>query len=180
MKTPLELGDILKAARLDQKLELAELAARTGLPEKYLEALERGAHEELPGRAYARIYYLNYARALKLDHEGLMQSWPQQTVRPAESLPPNAPRGTRRLFVWLGLPIAALAVWGLFRDPVPVSQRADEKPDELQQAPALSFDTTAGGEDSMISASLTGAAVVDSFLEGAPIVAVRTPRKPMH
>lgn len=162
MKTPLELGDILKAARLEQKLELPELSARTGLPEKYLEALERGAHEELPGRAYARIYYLNYARALKLDHEGLMQSWPQQAVRPAESLPPRATRGKWRLFVWLGLPIAALAIWGLFRGPAPVRQRAVEEPDGLKPAPAYSFDTTAGGQDSMFPDSMAEAGAVDS------------------
>jgi len=137
MKTPLELGEILKAARVQQNLNLAELSLRTGLPEKYLHALERGAHDELPGRAYARIYYLNYARALKLDYEGLMQAWPQPT-RPPE--PAVVQRGWG-MFVWLGIPIAALAIWGIFRGAAPVTERGTESAATSRAEPKISADS---------------------------------------
>ena len=96
MKTPIELGQILKAARLEKNLELSDLSVKIGLPEHYLAALESGEHDRLPGRAYARIYYLNYARELNLDPDELMRSWPQPK-QSSEPVPARRSRSAGRL-----------------------------------------------------------------------------------
>jgi cytoskeletal protein RodZ len=73
-----ELGARLRTAREKKKLGIAQLAQTTGLPERYLEALEAGDLTPLPGRAYARMYFSTYARALDLDSERLLLEWPQE------------------------------------------------------------------------------------------------------
>jgi len=171
MKSPLELGEILKAEREKQQLELGELSVRTGLPEKYLMALERGTHDELPGRAYARIYYLNYARALRLDSESLMLEWPQPVSRaPETSQGKPARKGTA--FIWLGLPLVALALWGIFRGTATISERAVGTEAPVKTSTELFSDSAADHEvpaagDSMSSASeIVGG--VDSMGETIP------------
>jgi len=93
MKNYQELGAILQEARRKQNLQISDLSKKTGLPEKYLAALEAGSFDRLPGKAYARIYFLNYARALGLDTETLMLDWPHpvRAEEPALLVPPHNP-----------------------------------------------------------------------------------------
>lgn len=62
-----EAARLLVAARRRQKLTLAELAARTGIPRPKLEALEVGDFSVFAAEVYGRGAYLTYARALGID-----------------------------------------------------------------------------------------------------------------
>ena len=75
-----DLGARLREARTEQNLQRAELAERTGLPERYLEALETGDMSALPNEVYARIYFFSYARELGLNTEELLLEWPEPDV----------------------------------------------------------------------------------------------------
>ena len=56
----------LKEARLQKKLTLEEAAVSTKIKPQFLEAIERGAYNELPSPAYARGFVRNYAEFLGL------------------------------------------------------------------------------------------------------------------
>jgi hypothetical protein len=60
-------GAILRAARLEQRLELSHIAAETRIPLRHLEAIEGDAFEALPSRAYAIGFARSYARVLGLN-----------------------------------------------------------------------------------------------------------------
>jgi cytoskeleton protein RodZ len=61
------VGEKLRAARLDQGLELAELSARTKISAKFLAALENDDRQSIPGGFFYRNWVQQYARALSLD-----------------------------------------------------------------------------------------------------------------
>jgi len=61
------LGETLRLARESRGKTVADLSDEMGLPEPYLQALEKGDMASLPGLTYARIYFINYARTLGLD-----------------------------------------------------------------------------------------------------------------
>jgi cytoskeletal protein RodZ len=121
MSSDEELGACLRDARTAKEMKIADLAQETGLPERYLEALEAGRFGELPDKAYARIYFANYARVLGLDTESLMLQWPDPTGLVA---PPT--ESHRRRMPWWGLPAVALLLvvaWA-----VTVVLRSDREP----------------------------------------------------
>ena len=62
-------GDRLRQAREKEGLELDHIAAETRIPIRHLEAIEDGAFDELPSRAYAIGFARNYARAVGLDEQ---------------------------------------------------------------------------------------------------------------
>jgi cytoskeletal protein RodZ len=113
MKTSKELGVVLQEARKKQGLDVSGLAKRTGLPEKYLVALEAGQPELLPGEAYARIYYLNFARALKLDGDALLDEWPgSEPLRVVEA--PEPKKKSPWLWRIVGLVVIVAALLFMF------------------------------------------------------------------
>lgn len=60
-------GDRLRAAREAQGLSLADVAARTRVTQRYLEAIELGRPEDLPSSTYAVGFAKAYARAVGED-----------------------------------------------------------------------------------------------------------------
>ena len=61
------VGEQLRAARLDQGLELTELSARTKIGPKFLAAIEADDRQTIPGGFFYRNWVGQYARALSLD-----------------------------------------------------------------------------------------------------------------
>ena len=57
-------GTILRRARSQQGLELAELAARIKINRKYLEAMEADNWKNLPGGFFYKSFVRQYAGAL--------------------------------------------------------------------------------------------------------------------
>lgn len=60
------LEQLLKEARIKRKLTLEEAAIATKIKPHFLEAIERGAYDELPSPAYAKGFVRNYAEFLGL------------------------------------------------------------------------------------------------------------------
>jgi cytoskeletal protein RodZ len=64
---PATVGEKLRAAREAQNLDLPEIAARTRIPQRHLEAIEKGNYAGLPSITYALGFAKAYARAVGAD-----------------------------------------------------------------------------------------------------------------
>lgn len=61
------IGAALKAARLGQNLDIADIAKKTRITQRHLVSLEEGNFSTLPGKTYVVGFVKSYARALDLD-----------------------------------------------------------------------------------------------------------------
>ncbi|MBM3928313.1 MAG: helix-turn-helix domain-containing protein [Sphingomonadales bacterium] len=71
IETPKRPGDRLRAARDAQGLSLADIAARTRIPQRHLESIETGTYQSLPSQTYAMGFARAYARAVGVDEVAL-------------------------------------------------------------------------------------------------------------
>jgi cytoskeleton protein RodZ len=69
-----ELGQYLKEVRQSLKIPLEQAASELNIRKSYLEALERGAWEELPGTAYGRGYLRQYVGYLGISVPEIMDT----------------------------------------------------------------------------------------------------------
>jgi len=113
------LGEILRQARERQGLTLDEVARRTRIPRRHLEALERNSLAGIPPGMYQRAEVRAYADAVGLDPQlalvalGRAQATPPRAadVRPPQ--PVSAPRRqTRRRgrLTWITVVVLAVVV----------------------------------------------------------------------
>jgi cytoskeleton protein RodZ len=79
-----QLGRSLKNARLEKKLELAAVGRELHIRTHYLEALEEGALDTLPGDAFIGGYVGRYAKFLGLNAEEMLIAY-----RHLGALPPR-------------------------------------------------------------------------------------------
>ena len=84
-----EIGNLLRSAREKRNVTLDEVAAATCIKVTYLDALEQGNYNALPGPAYVTGFLRNYARYLGLHPDDVVQDYyavrpiPQPTVKAA-------------------------------------------------------------------------------------------------
>lgn len=116
-------GTMLAEARAAAKLDLAEVSARTRIPQRHLAAIEAGEYARLPSRTYAVGFSRTYARTLGLDEktvtdqvrldlaEGDPQGGPQ---RPDRFEPGDPARVPSRRLAWLSALAVVLLVVGAF------------------------------------------------------------------
>lgn len=71
---PAHVGERLADARRALNLTLPDIASRTRIPVRHLEAMEAGTFASLPGRTYAIGFGKAYARAVDLPEEEIAQS----------------------------------------------------------------------------------------------------------
>ena len=111
-------GERLRRAREDAGLSLADITARTRIPERHLTSIEQGDFAALPARTYAVGFSRTYARALGLDAEEIVAAVrselggvePDSDSRPAATFEPGDPaRVPSSGIVWLGV-LAAIGV----------------------------------------------------------------------
>lgn len=67
MDTIKSLGDRLRQERERQGLTIEDIAQKTYIRKKYLEAIESGDHSDLPGEVYVKGFLRSYAEALGLN-----------------------------------------------------------------------------------------------------------------
>lgn len=90
-----ELGEQLKYARQEKNISLDEIQTVTKIQKRYLEAIENGDFDKLPGSFYIKAFIKSYAEAVGLDYEALMEQYEHElpeTSQPVESLPPRNTR----------------------------------------------------------------------------------------
>lgn len=124
-KAPLTASERLRAAREAKGLTIADIAARTRITVRHVEALDRGDLAALPGRPYVLGFVRNYARVVGLDEaelatlaRGEMDAGvPRPAPRVVHQFDVDDPSKTpSRLLTWLALAlcVGVLAVGGVF------------------------------------------------------------------
>lgn len=117
-----ELGAILLEARTERGLSLEELSERTKIRVDYLQAVEQGKPEVIPGEVYYRAFVRSYAREVGLNADELlaqyeMRRMPLETAEERASLRQRraVARRRRRLriisFAAAAILLAGLAYW---------------------------------------------------------------------
>lgn len=97
-----ELGACLREAREARGHTLAEAASATRILPKYLQALEDGDYEQLPGDVYARGFIRNYAQFLDLPADELIQQYRVERGQPTDRIrvmPAAVPPRTRSCLI---------------------------------------------------------------------------------
>lgn len=93
-----QLGARFREAREARGLTLAEAAAGTRIVIRYLQALEEGDFEQLPGDVYTRGFIRNYAQFLDLPADELMALYRRERGAPTDKIkvvPAAVPPRTR-------------------------------------------------------------------------------------
>ena len=118
-QTAIRPGERLRAAREALGLDLTEIAARTRIPQRHLEAIEQGTYSGLPSITYATGFAKAYARAVDADEVAIardVRAELGQIERPAVTpeYPLQEPsRAAPGGVVWLGVIVAVLLVAGI-------------------------------------------------------------------
>src|SRR3990170_2591108 len=69
------IGDTLREARMRQRLDIADVEARTKIRAKYLRALENEEFGMLPGPTFVKTFLRTYAEMLGLDPHVLVEAY---------------------------------------------------------------------------------------------------------
>ncbi len=118
---PSSVGERLHAARIDAGLDLNDIATKTRVPMRHLEAIERSDYASLPSSTYALGFARQYARALGLNEVELARELRVELGRapleaneatPYEPLDPS--RVPSRLLAWTAAGIAVALLVGYF------------------------------------------------------------------
>lgn len=146
-----ELGLRLKNARAEKNLSLEELQSTTKIQKRYLEAIEEGNLDILPGHFYARAFVKSYADAVGIDPEILFEEYAselptanKQVVEIPARVQQRKLRGTkktRRFLALLPLVVVVvfiisifIGVWLVLQDNTALDDRNQE---EQAQSPAV-------------------------------------------
>lgn len=70
-----DIGDYLREVRESLGLDTRDIGMRLNIRAKYLDALEEGRIDALPGKIYARGYLQNYAEFLGIDKEEIAEAF---------------------------------------------------------------------------------------------------------
>jgi cytoskeletal protein RodZ len=119
-----ELGEILRQAREDKGLSLAQVEEEIKIRSTYLQALEESDFERLPAPVYVKGFLRNYASFLGLDAEEMLALYEEPHAQPGTSVPsmldePLEPLSWHRWWpyglVLLVIVAAAIGLWGYQR-----------------------------------------------------------------
>jgi cytoskeleton protein RodZ len=114
---PMKVGDKLRDARLAQGMELSDIAARTRIPLRHLQAIETSDYSSLPSSTYAIGFVRAYARAIGADEVALARELRSETAgtfaarETYEAYNPEDPvREPSSAIVWGGAIVTAIIV----------------------------------------------------------------------
>lgn len=85
---PATVGEKLRGAREAQGLDLAEVAARTRIPQRHLEAIEKSNYDGLPSLTYSIGFAKSYARAVGADEVEIARALRTELGRSPERAAP--------------------------------------------------------------------------------------------
>ncbi|MEI3604664.1 helix-turn-helix domain-containing protein [Pseudogracilibacillus sp. SE30717A] len=78
------IGEILKESRVENNLSLDDIQEITKIQKRYLVAIENDDYHALPGRFYARAFIKEYAQAVGLDPNELLQEFDEGKIQTEE------------------------------------------------------------------------------------------------
>lgn len=117
------VGETLRAARERQGLNLSEIASRTRVPLRHLEAIEVGNYNGLPSHTYATGFVKAYARAVGVDEvaisrrvrDELAHAGPRaQQYQPYEAPDPSRVPSRGLAAITAGIALAVIVLLGLW------------------------------------------------------------------
>jgi len=116
---PQNVGERLRTAREQANLDLNDIATRTRVPLRHLEAIERSDYAALPSPTYALGFSRAYARAVGLEEVPLIRRLREELGREdpdarnqAPYVPVDPSRLPSRLLAWTALGLAVLFAVG--------------------------------------------------------------------
>jgi cytoskeleton protein RodZ len=80
------IGEMLRRERLKRNLDLGQIAQELKISSRFLEAIEAGQLDKLPGGVFTKSFILQYARLLGLDEEKITGEL-QRTLDPLPEVP---------------------------------------------------------------------------------------------
>ena len=78
------VGDILRKERERQRMTIPEIEEGTSIRASYIEAIESGEYDKMPGRVYAKGFIKNYANFLNLNGDEIVKQFMSEVSPPAE------------------------------------------------------------------------------------------------
>lgn len=91
------IGDILRKEREKQKLSVRDIEQSTSIRSVYIEALEKGEYDKLPGEVYAKGFIKNYGNFLNLDGDKLVRQFIMEISTAAGTTEENVDSSTDNL-----------------------------------------------------------------------------------
>ncbi len=86
-----EIGEYLRQAREKKNISLRDIQETTKIRLRYLEAIEQGDLEQIPGEVYRRGFLVNYANAIGIDADEVLRKYnelknpyPEQRIAPPQ------------------------------------------------------------------------------------------------
>lgn len=70
-----EIGDYLRQARIEKNISLQDVQEMTKIRLPYLKAMEEGNWEAIPGEVYRKGFLVNFANAIGLDGQKLLEEY---------------------------------------------------------------------------------------------------------
>src|ERR1035437_2303156 len=80
------IGEILRRERLKRNLELGQIAQELKISSRFLEAIEAGQLDKLPGGVFTKSFVLQYTRFLGLDEDEIVDEV-QRVIEPQPAVP---------------------------------------------------------------------------------------------
>lgn len=69
------VGDLLRREREKKNLTIVDVEKETSISKKYLEALEKGEYDKMPGDVYIKGFIRNYAKFVGMDGDELLREF---------------------------------------------------------------------------------------------------------
>jgi cytoskeletal protein RodZ len=149
------VGDLLRAEREKQNLTVKDIEKATSIRAIYIQAIEDGKYDVLPGEVYLKGFIRNYASFLGLNPQQALEVYresqtpqPPQPAAPsvpaAPAMPPKVEAGReeegrsslgRWVIVLVVLAVIAGAAWAVFNQ-LNQSPAPQPKPPQVQVQPA--------------------------------------------
>ncbi|OES43548.1 helix-turn-helix domain-containing protein [Domibacillus iocasae] len=89
-----ELGRKLKEARESKGMSLSDVQESTKIQKRYLEGIEEGSYDIMPGKFYVRAFIKQYAEAVGLNAEELFEEFKSEVPSSKEDEVPLRPTGS--------------------------------------------------------------------------------------
>ncbi len=174
-----EVGNQLRTARVAADQAVSQVSASLRIPEKYIDAMERGAFEELPGHVHMVGYARSYATYLKISADPIAVAVNRECLLFERGMPSAGPLilPERNFPAVLAVGISAVLLFGLYYGwqrymdlPEGVSEQQTTNVPPSSELPNVSEDAQVANTPSSPSPSVTSSAGRDPAALSVPVI----------